>query len=182
VTFSYAVAGSPDAIFLDGEGVAGPSGSVDRCPTQTREHELTAKVGDTVVDRATLTVVVIQPSPSPGDTQGPQLERVNGPSEMDAYYPPYCEDTYPFQAWVRDDSGVRSVKLLCSRNQGAEQSCGALQLLPGSSNVYRIDFLVPANWRHGDTVDWRIRACDNAEPMNCTDSPVRRAIIQACLI
>jgi hypothetical protein len=185
VTFSYVVAGSPDAIFFDGVGVVGPSGSEDRCPTETREFVLTAKVGTQVVDSASLTVVVIQPSPSPttpSDTEGPQILRETGPATMTAPWSGYCRDPYDFGAIVRDDSGVRWVKLICSFNQGPEQSCGALQLT--STDYYHIEYRLPTDGsvKSGDTMHWHIRACDTVDPMNCSNSPTHHVTLGPCVI
>ena len=68
VTFSWRVEGNPSAIYFDGEGVTSPD-SREKCPTSTREFQLRA-VGPGGEDTEGLTVVVIQPSPTP-DTQGP---------------------------------------------------------------------------------------------------------------
>jgi hypothetical protein len=114
VTFSYVVAGSPDAIFFDGEGVAGPSGTVDRCPTATREYELTAEVGGQVGDRATVTVVVRQPSPTVNT--GPSITKINE-STNDVDWPePYCTQCqYPgevtISASISDPDGVAGAKV-----------------------------------------------------------------------
>ncbi len=136
VTFSYVVAGSPDAIFFDGEGVGGPSGSVDRCPTATREFELTAEVGGQVVDRATVTVVVIQPSPTVN--AGPSITNIQESSDhMDwpDVYCNYCQ--YPGQvtisANISDPDGVTGPKLTYRINaDGAQwQSIGMNQVQTG---------------------------------------------------
>jgi hypothetical protein len=154
---------------------------VDRCPTATREFVLTAEVGGQVVDSASLTVVVIQPSPSPSDRDGPQIYREIGPSVMAAPYKNSCTSPYQFGAIVRDASGVRWVKLICSFNQGPEQSCGGLQLT--GSDYYEIDYSLPTDGsiQPGFTMHWHIRACDVVDPMNCTDSPSYTVSIGNCI-
>jgi hypothetical protein len=134
VTFSYVVAGSPDAIFFDGQGVGGPSGSVDRCPTVTREFELTAQVGGQVVDRASVTVVVIQPSPSPGDTQGPAIGRW-AVSPTLIYWNEY-DNCPPIETTINaynvtDPSSVSAVKVVYRMNGGSWQSKGMTQTQTG---------------------------------------------------
>jgi hypothetical protein len=129
VTFSYVVAGSPDAIFFNGEGVGGPSGSVERCPNATREFELTAEVGGQVVDRATLTVVVV-----PGDTEGPDIERW-AVSPTLIYWDEYDSCT-PNQVTINaynvtDPSGVSGVKVVYRMNGGTLQSVGMTQVQTG---------------------------------------------------
>jgi hypothetical protein len=181
VTFSYVVAGSPDAIFFNGEGVVGPSGSVDRCPTATREFRLTAEVGGQVVDSASLTVVVIQPSPTPADTEGPLIQNETGPQQMWAPDGSACreDEPYQFQAKVSDPSGVLWVKLVYSIKDGPEQS-GGMQLVSGTT--YRMNLTLPNLQGDGGTLHWRIRACDKVNPMNCSDGGTHTITILDCPI
>jgi hypothetical protein len=179
VRFSWRVAGDPTAIFLDGEGVAGPSGSADRCPTATREYELTAEVDGQVADRATVSVVVIQPSPTAGDTEGPLIQNETGPQQMWAPDGNVCRDDepYQFQAKVSDPSGVLWVKLVYSINQGPEQS-GGMQLVSGTT--YRLQYSLPNLQGDGGSFRWQIRACDMVNPMNCSDSDSHTVSILPC--
>jgi hypothetical protein len=184
VTFSWVVEGSPDEIYFDGQGATSPD-SEDRCPTSTKEFELVAYRNEQVADRATLTVVVRQPSPSPTtptDREGPRIYRETGPSSMVAPMGGYCREPYDFGAIVRDDSGVRWVKLICSFNKGPEQSCGALQLI--QTDYYQIEYRLPTDGsvQYGDIMHWHIRACDTVDPMNCTDSPSYHVTLGACII
>jgi hypothetical protein len=170
VTFSYVVAGSPDAIFFDGQGVGGPSGSVDRCPTVTREFELTAQVGGQVVDRDTVTVVVIQPSPSPSDTTGPAIYFQSQSTDW-VCTGTYCspEDRYvDINFRVTDPSGVRSVRLFCTVYYGEggvipEYECGTFS--QGRGDYWSVRFTPPNDW-YGHDVDYRVRANDDSPARN----------------
>jgi hypothetical protein len=130
VRFDWQVEGSPTAIYFDGEGVTSPD-SRDRCPTATREFELRAEgYGGPVTAR--LTVVVIQPSPTPGDTTGPsivwknQITNAQGtnPVWCGQYCSPYC-GYIDVNAIVTDPSGVSAVDLYCSYGGGGEAWCAA---------------------------------------------------------
>jgi len=138
VTFSYVVAGSPTAIYFDGQGVAGPAGSVDRCPTATREFELTAELNNQVVDRASLTVVVIQPSPT--TNTGPSITNVSE-STNDVDWPePFCTQCqYPSQvtisANISDPDGVAGAKVSFRIKAGGAQ-WQALPMNPGRTGAY----------------------------------------------
>jgi hypothetical protein len=172
---------APTEIYFDGEGVGNYPDFRDRCPTSTRAYELVAEgYGGPVT--ASITIVVIQPSPPPGDTEGPSIYRETGPKVMAAPMGGYCRDPYAFGAMVVDPSGVRWVKLICSFNQGPEQSCGALQHL--GSNSYQIEYRLPTDGsvQSGDTMHWHIRACDMVDPMNCTNSPTHDIPIGPCVI
>ena len=122
VRFDWVVQGSPDAIFFDGEGVTSPDAR-ERCPTATREFELRAEVGDQVADRATLTVVVIQPSPT--TDAGPSITNVTE-SANDMNYPDARCDKCPYFTYVTisanifDPDGVVGPKLTYRIVQGGQ--------------------------------------------------------------
>lgn len=177
VRFSWRVDGSPTAIYFDGEGVTSPD-SRERCPTATKEFELRAE-GTGGGDTARLTVVVVQPSPTPQDTAGPLIQNETGPQLMWAPDGSTCrdEEPYQFQANVSDPSGVLWVKLMYSIDQGAEQS-GGMQLVSGST--YRLQYKLPNLQGDGGTFRWRIRACDKVNPMNCSDSSTHDVTILDC--
>jgi hypothetical protein len=177
VRFSWRVDGSPTAIYFDGEGVTSPD-SRERCPTATKEFELRAE-GTGGGDTARLTVVVVQPSPTPHDTQGPLIQNEAGPQQMWAPDGSACreDEPYQFQASVSDASGVLWVKLVYSIDQGPEQS-GGLQLVSGST--YRLQYILPNLQGDGGTFHWHIRACDQVNPMNCSDSSNHSVTILDC--
>lgn len=158
-----------------GEGV-GQEDYKDVQPTQTTTYELwwTGPGGE---GSGTVTVVVLA-----GDTEGPEIMRETGPTVMAAPMPPYCTSSYEFEAWVTDESGVRWVKLICSFNQGPEQACGAMEPGPGTGHLFRIDYYLPTNIEAGSTMRWHVRACDMADPMNCSDSGYHTIPIGQCII
>jgi hypothetical protein len=177
VRFSWRVDGSPTAIYFDGEGVTSPD-SRERCPTATKEFELRAE-GTGGGDTARLTVVVVQPSPTSQDTEGPLIQNETGPQQMWAPDGSSCrgDEPYQFQANVSDPSGVLWVKLVYSIDQRPEQS-GGLQLVSGAT--YRLGYTLPNLQGQGGTFRWRIRACDEVNPMNCSDSSTHNVTILDC--
>jgi len=177
VRFSWRVEGQPTAIYFDGEGVTSPDSS-ERCPTATRAFELRAE-GPSGVDARSITVVVVEPSPTPGDTEGPLIQNETGPQQMWAPDGSSCrgDEPYQFQARVSDPSGVVWVKLVYSIDQEPEQS-GGLQLVSGST--YRLDYSLPNLQGDGGTFHWHIRACDMVDPMNCSDSATYSVSILDC--
>jgi len=177
VTFSWRVEGSPSAVYFDGEGVTNPS-SAERCPAATREYQLRA-VGPGGETTESLTVVVIQPSPTPKDTQGPLIQNETGPDEMWAPDGDSCrgDEPYQFQANVSDPSGVLSVKLVYSIKDGPDQS-GGMQLVSGTT--YRIQYTLPNLQGDGGTFRWHITACDKVNPMNCRDSATHSILMLDC--
>lgn len=176
--FTWRVEGDVTEIWFDGEGVGNYPDSRDRCPTATRAYELHAEgppgAGS---DTESLTVVV-----APGDTEGPLIWDEAGPKGMVARMGGYCRETYQFQAYVSDPSGVRWVKLICSINQGDEQACGSLDLHPRQPNLYRIAYQLPDLGGTPGSMYWYIRACDLVNPMNCSNSPGHTTPIGACII
>jgi hypothetical protein len=185
VTFSYAVAGSPDAIFFNGEGVGGPSGSVERCPNATREFELTAEVGGQVVDRATLTVVVV-----PGDTEGPGIGKIGESTDPVCWPGAY---TYPNQvtisAPVSDDSGVEAVKLTYRVGQGSSTGSWEALAMTGLRGYYSVTVgptdlersnSAPAGGEQNGYMEYYIQAYDSLG--NRSDSGMGRVTIVYCPI
>jgi hypothetical protein len=179
VRFSWRVEGQPTAIYFDGEGVTSPD-SRERCPTSTRDFELSAE-GPSGADTERLTVVVVQPSPTPGDTEGPLIQNETGPQQMWAPDGSACRENepYQFQAKVSDPSGVLWVKLVYSIEDGPEQS-GGMQLVSGTT--YRMNLTLPNRQGDGGTLHWRIRACDKVNPMNCSDGGTHTITILDCPI
>ncbi len=180
VRFTWRVE-APTEIYFDGEGVTNYPAFEDRCPTSTRAFELRAEgYGGPVT--ASITVVVIQPSPPPSDTEGPSIWDEEGPEGMVAPMGGDCLETYQFQAYVSDPSGVRWVKLICSINQRDQQACGSLELHPRIPNLYRIAYALPELKGSPGSMYWYIRACDLVDPMNCSNSPGHTTPIGVCVI
>lgn len=177
VRFSWRVEGSPTAIYFDGEGATSPD-SRERCPTATKDFELRAE-GPGGADTERLTVVVVQPSPTPGDTEGPLIQNETGPQQMWAPDGNACrgEEPYTFQAKVTDPSGVLWVKLIYSIDQGAEKTGG---MQPVSGSTYRMSLTLLNLQGNGGTLRWYIRACDKVNPMNCSDSATHDVTVLDC--
>ncbi len=121
VRFSWRVDGSPTAIYFDGEGVTSPD-SRDRCPVATKDFELRAE-GAGGGDTARLTVVVVQPSPTPQDTEGPpapSLVQPTGGIELP------CDGVALDWNPVSDPSGIETyyVKVEREVTEGNWQSVG----------------------------------------------------------
>ncbi len=167
VHFTWLVQGSASAIFFDGEGVTSPDAR-DRCPTATREYELRVEVNGQVADTATLTVVVIQPSPMPSDGTGPSIvwknqitdKGVTGPVWCGKYCQPYC-GYIDISAVVTDPSGVSSVDLYCRVGEGGEAWCATFT--KGRSDVWAARYT--PNLGSG-TYYYRIRAVDGSPNSN----------------
>lgn len=185
VTFSYVVAGSPTAIYFDGQGVAGPAGSVDRCPTATREFELRAELNNQVADRATLTVVVL-----PGDTTGPEIARwAVSPGLI--YWNEYDNCT-PREVTVNaynitDPSGVSAVKVVYRMKNGTWQSKGMTQMQTGmysatiGPNDLEKSLNPPVTYQgESNSLECRVQAFDTVG--NQSQSDVRTVTVQYCVI
>jgi hypothetical protein len=177
VRFSWRVEGQPTAIYFDGEGVTSPD-SRERCPTSTRDFELRAE-GPNGGDTERLTVVVVQPSPTLGDAEGPLIQNETGPQQMWAPDGSACreDEPYQFQAKVSDPSGVLWVKLVYSVEDGPEQS-GGMQLVSGTT--YRMSLTLPNLQGDGGSFRWHVAACDKVNPMNCSDSATHTTTIVDC--
>jgi hypothetical protein len=168
VRFNWTVEGPASAIFFDGEGVTSPD-SRDRCPTTTKEFVLRAEVNGQVADRATLTVVVIQP---PEDTTGPNITNVQPEPQLRIVcVGKYCApaDRYlDIEATVTDASGVRSVQLFHTLPGGGEQT--PQQQLYGNftksgGNVWVIRYTPPELLSAG-IVKFEIKATDDSPNRN----------------
>jgi len=166
VRFDWQVEGSPTAIYFDGEGVTSPD-SRDRCPTATREFELRAEGhGGPVTKR--LTVVVIQPSPTPSDSTGPSIvwknQTTNGGATSPVWCGQYCSPPCGYidiNAIVTDPSGVSSVDLYCTYGQGREAWCAAFT--EGYRDLWTARYT--PNLGTG-TYHYRIRAVDDSSNSN----------------
>lgn len=138
VRFNWTVEGPATAIFFDGEGVGTPD-SRDRCPTSTKEFVLRAMVNDTVADRATLTVVVIQPSPTVED-QGPSITNVSESSNHMNWPDAQCSqcpylNTVTIGATIYDQDGVKGAKV-SFRVKATGAQWQAVAMTPGQTATY----------------------------------------------
>jgi hypothetical protein len=185
VRFNWVVQGSPSAIFFDGEGVSSPD-SRDRCPTATREYELRAELNDLVVDRATLTVVVV-----PGDTTGPAIQRwavSPGLIHWDQY-----DSCTPIEVTVNaynitDPSGVAAVKVVYRMKGGSWQSKGMNQVQTGmwsaiiGPNDLELSLNPPVSQTYGaqKSLECYVQAFDDVG--NSTNSDTRTVTVEYCHI
>jgi hypothetical protein len=126
-------------------------------------------------------VVVVQPSPTPQDTEGPLIQNETSPQQMWAPDGDACrgDEPYQFLAKVSDPSGVLWVKLIYTIDQGAEKS-GGMQLVSGTT--YRLNLTLPNLQGNGGPFRWQIRACDEVNPMNCSDSSTHTVTVLDCPI
>ena len=150
VRFDWRVEGSPTAIYFDGEGVTSPA-SMDVCPPATRDYQLRA-VGPGGEDTESLTVVVIQPSPTPKDTQGPPAPSVVSPTggiEVD------CDDVELDWNPVTDPSGIDIYYVKAEK----ETSPGTWQSAGGWTAT---DTQVTVSLECGLSYRWEVRAEDGA--------------------
>jgi len=167
VRFTWRVEGAPTAIRLAGEGVGNYPDFRDKCPTSTRDFVLEAE-NEVSTDSESITVVVIQPSPSPDDRTGPSITNVNPIRGGQICTGTYCapaDRSLDISATVSDLSGVRSVELYCIFINGGtqpEQYCGAF--VQSGGNNWVIDYTPPPSFYSG-TIKYRIKATD--------DSPLR---------
>ena len=167
VRFTWQVAGAPTAIYFDGEGVGNAPDFRDKCPPATKEFELRAEgYGGPVTKR--LTVVVIQPSPTPSDYTGPSIvwknqitdDGITSPVWCGQYCSPYC-GYIDVNAIVTDPSGVSSVDLYCRIGEGAEAWCAAFT--KGRSDLWTARYT--PNLGSGK-YSYRIRAVDDSPNSN----------------
>jgi len=150
VRFDWRIDGSPTAIYFDGEGVTSPD-SRDRCPTATKEFELRAE-GTGGGDTERLTVVVVQPSPTPQDTEGPpapSLVQPTGGIELP------CDDVALDWNPVSDPSGINTYYVKVEKTAGSPE--------PGGWTTTNTQFTIPAVWLEcGQGYRWAVRAEDGA--------------------
>jgi hypothetical protein len=166
VRFTWQVE-APTAIYFDGEGVGNAPDSRDRCPNATRDFELRAE-GNGGPVTAKLTVVVIQPSPTPSDFTGPSIvwknqitdEGITGLVWCGQYCQPYC-GYIDINAIVTDESGVSSVDLYCSYGEGGETWCASFT--KGRSDVWTARYTPD---RGTGKYAYRIRAVDGSPNSN----------------
>jgi hypothetical protein len=150
VSFSWRVEGAPTAIYFDDEGVTSPD-SRQRCPTSTRGFELRAE-GPGGADTESLTVVVIQPSPTPKDTQAPPAPSLVSPTGG-ILLP--CDDVTLDWNAVTDPSGIGTyaVKVEKETTPGNWQSAGGWTAT-GTEVTVSLDC--------GPSYHWAVRAQDGA--------------------
>ncbi len=169
VRFNWTVEGPASAIFFDDEGVTSPD-SRDRCPPATKEFELRAELNDQVADRATLTVVVIQP---PEDTTGPIITNVEPQPQLRVVcVGKYCaaDDRYlDIEATVTDGSGVRNVQLYHtappSRGEPEPQREMYGNFTRSGGNVWVIRYTPPEDFYAG-IIKFEIMATDDSPNLN----------------
>ena len=148
-TLSWRVEGNPSAIYLDGEGVTSPD-SREKCPGETATYTLVAKgPGGEVSQSLTVSVIV--------DTAGPSIGNVQQSANS-----VYClEDPTEIEisARVTDPSGVRSVDLYCTLDEGGEEWCGGFS---SSGNSWTVTYIPLEHAICSGTMRYRIRAMDDS--------------------
>jgi hypothetical protein len=146
-------------VFLNGQGVIGNS-MQSVCPQQTTQYTLSVNTG-VATETRTLTITVVPPSVTPGDTQGPSVLRaVVSPVQIGARAPNKCN--LSFTAEVTDPSGVAFVEVEWTAYdlQGVVVGSGAWQLQPLSGTTYRYDWAnVQLSSTYG-SIAWRIVTAD----------------------
>jgi hypothetical protein len=149
VTFSWRVEGSPTAIYFDGEGVTNPS-SADECPTATRDFQLRA-VGPGGETTESLTVVVIEPSPTP-DTAGPPAPGGLSPRNNQ---PQGCGAITLRWNPATDPSGISTYYIKVEKVTGSYKS--------GAWATADTQYTIAAAWLEcGQSYRWAVSAQDGA--------------------
>ena len=149
VRFSWRVEGYPTAIYFDGQGVTSPD-SRDSCPTATRDFELRAE-GPSGVDAQSITVVVLQPSPTP-DTQGPAAPGGLSPSGGEGQG---CGAVTLNWNAASDPSGVSIYYVKVEKISGSPKS--------GGWQTSDTEYTIAAAWLEcGQAYRWAVRAQDGA--------------------
>jgi hypothetical protein len=149
VRFSWRVEGYPTAIYFDEQGVTSPD-SRDRCPTATRDFELRAE-GPSGVDAQSITVVVLQPSPTP-DTQGPPAPGGLSPSGGEGQG---CGAVTLSWNAVSDASGIRTYYVKVEKISGSPKS--------GGWQTTDTEYTIAAAWLEcGQAYQWAVWAEDGA--------------------
>jgi hypothetical protein len=148
-TLSWRVEGKPTEIYFDGEGVTSPDFR-NRCPSETTSYTLVAKgPGGEVAQSLTVSVVL--------DTEGPSIDNVRQSSNS-----VYClEDPGEMEisARVSDPSGVGSVDLYCTLDEGGEEWCGSFSR---SGNDWMVTYIPLEHAICSGTMEYRIRATDDS--------------------
>jgi len=148
VRFSWRVEGGPTAIYFDGEGVTSPD-SREKCPTATRDFQLRAE-GPGGVDTESLTVVVIQPSPTPKDTQGPAAPSLISPTDGAE---PDCGSVTLRWNTATDPSGIEGYYVKVEKVTGSFKS--------GAWTTTDTQYTIPVAWLEcGQGYQWAVRAED----------------------
>ncbi len=149
VRFSWRVEGQPTAIYFDGDGVTSPDSS-EQCPTATRAFELRAE-GPSGVDVESITVVVVEPSPTP-DTVGPAAPSLISPvgdAEQD------CGAVTLRWRRANDPSGIATYYVKVEKVTGTFKS--------GAWTTTETELIIPAAWLEcGQGYRWAVRAEDGA--------------------
>ncbi len=145
--FSWRVEGQPTAIYFDGEGVTSPDSS-ERCPTATRAFELRAE-GPSGVDTRSITVVVVEPSPT-ADTEGPPAPSLISPTGNTEQS---CGAVTLRWSGVSDPSGIATYYVKVEKVTGTFKS--------GAWTTTDTELIIPAAWLEcGQGHKWAVRAED----------------------
>jgi hypothetical protein len=155
VRFSWRVEGEPTAIYFDGEGVTSPD-SAERCVEATRSFELRAE-GPSGADARSVTVVVIEPSPTP-DTVGPPAPSLVSPTGNESVG---CADVTLDWRRASDPSGIGTyyVKVEKEIAPGNWQSAGGW-------TTTDTQYTIPVAWLEcGQTYRWAVAAEDGVGNM-----------------
>jgi hypothetical protein len=149
VRFSWRVEGYPTAVYFDGEGVTNPS-SARVCLAATRDFGLRAE-GPSGVDTRSITVVVIQPSPTP-DTAGPPAPSLVSPTGNAEQG---CGAVNLRWSAVSDPSGIATYYVKVEKVTGTSKS--------GAWTTNDTELTIPAAWLEcGQGYQWAVRAEDGA--------------------
>jgi hypothetical protein len=147
VRFSWRVEGQPTAIYFDAEGVTSPD-SRERCPTSTRDFELRAE-GPSGADAESITVVVVEPSPTP-DTVGPSAPSLVSPTGNEGVG---CADVTLDWHAASDPSGIGTYYVKVEQVTGSPRS--------GGWTTTATQHTIPAAWLEcGQTYRWAVAAED----------------------
>jgi hypothetical protein len=151
VTFNWRVEGAPTAIYFDGQGVATNPGSAEKCPTATRDFQLRAE-GPGGETTEMLTVVVIQASPTPQDTQGPAAPSLISPIGNATLG---CADVKLRWQAATDPSGIKRYYVKVEKVTGSFKS--------GAWTTTDTELTIPVAWLAcGYDYQWAVRAEDGA--------------------
>jgi hypothetical protein len=148
-TLSWRVEGNPSAIYFDGEGVTSPD-SRQRCPSETTSYSLVARgPGGEVSQNLTVSVIA--------DTDGPSIGNVQ--QSVNYVYCLTAPTEIEISARVSDPSGVSSVRLYCTLDEGGEEWCGGFSR---SGNKWTVTYIPLEHAICSGTMQYRIRATDDS--------------------